>query len=46
MGLPIAPAENGPPTHLAGLPHGPTFVNALTNLGRAPQSRDLRRVGG
>jgi hypothetical protein len=46
MGLPIGPAENGAPTHLAGLPYGLTFVKALTSLGRARQSRDLGRVGG
>jgi hypothetical protein len=32
--LPIGPAENGASTHLA-LPHGRTFVEALTSLGRA-----------
>lgn len=35
-GLSIGPAENGAPTHLAGLTRGMTFVEALTGLEQLP----------
>jgi isatin hydrolase len=35
-GLSVGPAENGAPTHLAGLPHGLVYVEALTALDRLP----------
>jgi isatin hydrolase len=35
-GLSVGPAENGAPTHLAGLGHGMTFVEALTGLAGLP----------
>jgi kynurenine formamidase len=35
-GLWIGPAEGGAPTHLAGLPHGMVYVEALTNLDQPP----------
>jgi kynurenine formamidase len=35
-GLSIGPAEGGAPTHLAGLPYGMTYVEALTGLDRLP----------
>lgn len=35
-GLSMGPAEGGAPTHLAALPHGVLFVEALGNLGELP----------
>ena len=35
-GLSIGAAENGAPAHLAGLPHGVAFVEALCNLDKLP----------
>lgn len=35
-GLSVGPAQDGAPTHLAGLSHGMVFIEALTNLGRLP----------
>lgn len=35
-GLSVGAAENGAPAHLAGLPHGMTFVEALSGLDRLP----------
>jgi isatin hydrolase len=35
-GLSMGPAEGGAPTHLAGLPHGMTFVEALGGLDQVP----------
>jgi isatin hydrolase len=35
-GLSIGPAEGGAPTHLAGLPHGMTFIEALGGLDPVP----------
>lgn len=51
-GLSIGPAENGAPTHLAGLPYGMTFVEALTGLDTIPPRGawflflPIRLVGG
>ena len=51
-GLSIGPAEDGGPTHLADLPHGMTFVEALTDLRELPprgawfQFLPLRLVDG
>lgn len=36
-GLSVGAAENGAPAHLAGLPHGMTFVEALCGLDRLPE---------
>jgi kynurenine formamidase len=35
-GLSMGPAEGGAPTHLAALPYGVTFVEALTGLAVVP----------
>jgi len=35
-GLSIGPAEGGTPTHLTGLPHGVTLIEALEGLGQVP----------
>lgn len=35
-GLSVGPAEGGAPTHLAGLPHGMTFIEALGGLDAVP----------
>lgn len=51
-GLSIGPAENGAPTHLAGLSHGVSFVEALTGLAELPARGawflflPIRLVGG
>jgi kynurenine formamidase len=51
-GLSIGPAEDGAPTHLAGLPHGMTFVEALHGLRPLPPRGawflflPIRLVGG
>jgi isatin hydrolase len=51
-GLSIGPAEGGAPTHLAGLPHGMTFVEALRGLEAVPPRGawflflPIRLVGG
>jgi isatin hydrolase len=51
-GLSIGPAEGGAPTHLAGLPYGLTFVEALGHLDPLPPRGafflflPLRLVGG
>ena len=51
-GLSIGPAEGGAPTHLAGLPFGLTFVEALGHLGPVPPRGafflflPLRLIGG
>ncbi|HEU5267937.1 MAG TPA: cyclase family protein [Jatrophihabitans sp.] len=51
-GLSIGPAEDGAPTHLAGLRDGAVFVEALTRLDRLPYCGSwflflpLRLVGG
>lgn len=51
-GLSIGPAEDGAPTHLAGLPHGMSFIEALTGLQALPPRGawflflPIRLVGG
>jgi isatin hydrolase len=51
-GLSMGPAEGGAPTHLAGLPYGLTYVEALGALDRVPPRGawflflPLRLVGG
>ena len=51
-GLSIGPAEGGAPTHLAGLPHGMTFIEALGGLEVVPPRGawflflPIRLVGG
>lgn len=51
-GLSVGPAEDGAPTHLAGLPHGMTFIEALTGLTALPPRGawflflPIRLVGG